>query len=283
MGADYILHRTCDPKAQLGGGDPLAGTERMLAMLKARTRAQAVYRLMEREGRDPATASIKVMVVTAQGPEEREVSVAQMMAEAAPLDDLASHCAGCDACALGDTFGCVGFLRYPLTDPLERWIVERVQPADTLGGFLLLRAIDDFGYRGEPMAGWRQRRELLERPTALEATVAKRFLSATRVSVDQILQAILAVGGQLEPAHCMGVLLWLGALRIHGRVPGPGSANDPAPLVALTQASSAAERRSIAQLDVGAPHEDPCICGFQQLLFAMYAAWVIDTPLLMDS
>lgn len=283
MGADYILHRTCDPKLQLGEGDPVQGTQRMLSMLKARSRAQAVYRLMEREGRDPTTAGVTVVVLTPNGPEEREVTAAEMMAEAAPLDAMAPHCAGCDACALDSAFGCFGYLNYPLTETLERWIVDRIQPANTLGGFLLLRAIDDFGYDGQAMAGWRERRELIDRAVALEATVAKRFLSATRVSVDQILQAIVQVGGELDPAHCMGVLLWLGALRVQGEVPGAGSADNPAPLVALSQTSSPAERQAVAQLEVGPPHEDPCIRGFQQLLYAMYVAWVLDTPLLMDS
>lgn len=283
MGADYILDRSCEPKLSNGGGDVTRGTQRMLGMLKAKSRAQAVYRLMEREGQAPAGATIKVVVLGPNGPEEREVTVAQMLAEAAPLDDLAPHCVGCDACAVSAELGCVGYLNYPLTEALEQWLVARIQPADTLGGYLLLRAIDDFGNRGQAMQGWRQRRELMERTTPLEAVVAKGFLKKTRVSTDQILQAILQVGDRLDPSHCMGVLFWIGALRVGGHVPGPGTSTDPSALVAVTQAATAAERQAVAELDVGPPHDDPSVRGFQQLLYAMYVAWVIDVPMLMDA
>jgi hypothetical protein len=255
----------------------------MLSMLKARSRAQAVYRLMEREGQAPASATVTVMLMTPSGPQEREVSVADMLAEAAPLDELAPHCASCDACAVDSQFGCFGYLNYPLTASFEQWLVSRIQPANTLGGFLLLKAIDDFGYDGSAMVSWRQRRELTELSRSPEAVVATGFLSKKRVSTDQILQAILMVGPELDPTHCMGILMWLGALQIQGQVPGPGTSEDPSALVALTQAQTPAHRSGIVQLDVGPPSEDPCIRGFQQLLYAMYVAWVIDVPMLMDA
>ncbi len=100
MGADFILHRECEPKMELGEGDAHRGTMRILGMLKAKSREAAVYSMLEREGESPATATITVMVLTADGPQEREVSVAEMMQEAAPLESRKGHCLSCDACAV---------------------------------------------------------------------------------------------------------------------------------------------------------------------------------------
>jgi len=283
MGSDFVLHRSCRPKLEVGRGDIHAGTFRLLGMLKARNRARTISAMVKQEGKDPDTATIKVVVLGPNGPEERDVTVASMMAEAAPLEPLGRDCAGCDACVFQASFGCFGYVNYPLTASLERWVVERIQAADTLGGDLLLRAIRDFGYDGSAMADWRRRPELCERSTPLEAIVAKGFLSKKRVSTDQIFQALFRVGNTLDPAHCMGVLMWLGALRVQGSVPGPGTSGNPAALIALTSATTSEQRRAIASLEVGANAVESEIRGFQRLLQGLYMAWVLDLPLLMDA
>jgi hypothetical protein len=91
------------------------------------------------------------------------------------------------------------------------------------------------------------------------------------------------VGSELNPTHCGMLLMGLGALRVNGQVPGPGTSGDPSALVAVTEATSPEQRRAVAQLEVGAPSDDRCIHGFQQLLFAMYVAWTLGTPMLMDA
>lgn len=278
MGADYILDRSCEPKLFLGGGDVMAGTTRMLAMLKAKSRAEAIGHMMAQSGQDPATASVTVVVMGPDGPQERAVTVAEMSSQAAPLQALAPHCSSCSACAMAATFGCFGYMNYPLTETVERWIVARMQSADTLGGFLLLKAIEDFGYDGRAMNSWRQREDLMSLPNALAATVGNQ-----RVSTDQLLQAILHVGSELGPAHSVGVLLWLGGLKFDGQVPGPGTSGDPSALIAISSATTEPQRRAILEFDIGPPDHDDSVRGFQQLLYAMYASWVLDVPLLMDA
>jgi hypothetical protein len=271
MGADYIVHRDCAVKQELGQGDVIAGTLGLLQMLKSRERAAAILKLAMDEGNpDPYSASVTVMVLTQDGAQPREVSVRQMAAEAAPLESLSSHCQTCDACAMGELFGCSGYLNYPITASLEQWILSRLQPAETLASKLMFRAIDDFGYDGQAMAAWRQRRELMERSAPLETTVGDE-----RISADQLLQAILACGSELNPDHCSMLLHWLGALK-----PAQGNADEA---LALSLATPPEQRRQAFALDVGPPDEDASIRGLQQLLFAMYVAWTLDLPLLMDS
>lgn len=279
MGADYILHRECDVKLALGQGDPTEGTTRLLGMLKAQSRGHAVAQMLEQQGQDPAVATITMRVMGPDGPVDRQVTAAEMSAEAAPLADLEGHCKDCDACVMSPAFGCVGYLNYPLTDRLEHWLIERIQPVDSLGGDLLMGAIADFGYDGSAMADWRQRPELVERSKALSKVVAKKLLRKTTVSTDQLFQAILQVG-PLNPSHCMGVLLWFGCLEVNGTVP---QAIEAAPLIALTEARTPAARQQVGAFDAGPPHDDAMIRGFQQLLSAMYWSWVLAVPLLVDA
>ena len=278
MGADFIVHRECEAKRQLGGGDTVQGTVRMLGMLKARDRADAIAAMMAREGQDPETATIRVVVQTPQGNQERDVTLAEMRAQAGPLEQLGGACAECDSCALAERFGCVGYLTYPLSEALERWILARAQPADTLGGALMRRAIRDFGYDGSAMGGWRSNPSLMERTSALTTGDGPEAISS-----DQILQAILMVGSELDPMHGAMLLLWLGALRVDGVIPGPGTAQAPSALAALSQASTPAQRQALAKVELGEPSEDRGVRGFQQLLFALYVAWVLDRPLLLDA
>ena len=62
----------------------------------------------------------------------------------------------------------------------------------------------------------RTRRESYEAPTAPEKVVEKKLFRSTKVSSNQILQAIFSVGDLLDPAHCFLVLIWLGAIKMDG-------------------------------------------------------------------
>src|SRR5262245_47695585 len=141
MGADFIVHHSCEPKLSFGAGDALAGTEAMMAMIKARNRARFLRE--NSPGADPNTLSVTVVRVTPEGQVEAKVSYNDMMAQAAPLEDHARACQGCPANFLGTPYGCYGAVPYPVTAAAETWLVNRLQLADTPGGNLLLSAIRD--------------------------------------------------------------------------------------------------------------------------------------------
>ena len=54
-------------------------------MMKAMTRAEVMTETARQAGRDPATFTFGIIVRTATGQEQREVSIADLWAEAAPL------------------------------------------------------------------------------------------------------------------------------------------------------------------------------------------------------
>lgn len=281
MGADLVLLTDCPVKQRLGDGDPVVGSDRLYKLTKLRSQADTVARLVAGDGRDPMTATFQQVVTGPDGPVERELSVRALYEQTAILDELAPRCAGCPANHFDDRFGCVSFVAYPIPEAAEAWLARRIQPADSLGGWLLLKAIKDFGYDGRKLAGWRARGMLTGKAPA-EAIVKKGFLSSTKVSTDQVLEAILTVGAPLQPSHCMMVLLFVGALRLDGRV--PASKDDPTPLSTLSDLGKASrsERAARTALDLGPASDDDGIAAMQRLLTALYQSFLLGDDLWVD-
>jgi hypothetical protein len=276
MGADFIVHRACEPKRALGEGDALEGTKAMLEMLKAHNRAELLA--ANAGGRDPRSLRLKVVRTGSGGAVEQEVSYGELRAAAASLHAHAGSCGGCPANVSGNPFGCFGAVAYPVTAVAERWMVDRLQPADRPGGSLLLDAIHDFRYDGAPIREMRAR-GLFELQRAAEKTVRKKLLHSIRVTGDQLFQAFFSVGGALGPSHCALLLTFLGALELDGRVPEtPG---DGGLLLAAMQAAPGDARRRLARLSLGTPR--PELQPMHELLRAAYTAWVLEVELLMDA
>src|SRR5690349_20954647 len=99
MGADYIVHWPCDPKLAFGDGNALVGTRAMMEMIKARNRAGMLEE--NSKVKDLSTQKLTVVRVTPAGRTEEEISHADLMAQAAPLDVHAKSCHGCPANFLG--------------------------------------------------------------------------------------------------------------------------------------------------------------------------------------
>jgi len=207
MAVDFVVKLECDAKRALGGGDTGKGTLDIVRRLKARNQAKAIEQVAEEEGSDPKSLSVTIAVTRDGETEEREVSYDELLAEAAPLQAHAAGCADCPANVLGENhpYGCVGSVGYPISPDAERWLMERVAGASKEAHEIMLSAIDDFGYDGEPVQEMRER-GMLEGEAAVEVELG--------VDSDQVLQALLFVGSELEPSHCHLLLVWLGALTL---------------------------------------------------------------------
>jgi hypothetical protein len=131
----------------------------LLACLKAGNRAAAIAEMARQHGDTPRGKSIVVRAAHADGEvEDRQVSYDDLVAESRRLDPLAPACAGCPANALNRPFGCIGVINYPIPRAVEEWLAGRLQPSTAVGGKLLLAAIRDFGYTGEPIEQFREGR-----------------------------------------------------------------------------------------------------------------------------
>ena len=155
----------------------------------------------------------------------------------------------------------------------------RVQPTSMIGGFLCNRALQDFGYTGEPIRKMRAA-GLLEFREAISKVVEGGWFSKRRITSDQILHGILAVEEPLDPGHCMGVLLWLGCLRLDGK--SLGDAAD-APLVQeIARLGTPDAKRSRTSVDVTPAPQDRSTASLQGLLHAFHLAWVLDISILVS-
>ncbi len=279
MGADLIIHLDCPAKATLGDGDILDGTVAMLRMRKSSSQAMAVAAQLQESGIGLDVPCIRVILQTAEGEQERKVSVVDLLAEAAPLKGLEGDCAACLANVGNQPFGCLGYVHYPITPAAEAWLAARVQHADTLGGRLLCDALRDFGYTGEIFSTWRER-GLIEASEPVSVVVDPEADPPVTVSTDQLFQAVFAVGNHLDPVHCALVLMWLGALELDGEVPGD---LDMAPLETLIALDSPERRHYRSRLRIGDPAETADIHAMQQMLRFLYGAWVCGVGLLVDA
>jgi hypothetical protein len=220
MAIDYYGSFPCKVRETISDGD-------LLKMEKARNHANMVLDLMRKnpqvdKSKPESEWTFKAVVLGPNGPQETEVRIFDLLAEAAPLKSLAQNCANCPANIRATDFGCGGAIRYPITARAEQWLVSRL-PADlnTARGKLLMRAIADFSFNGADIDAARSRKELYESNAPAERKWGGFFSRKTRITSSQILQMSFAVGS-LKPAHAKLIAYFLGYLNDDFSI-----ANDP--------------------------------------------------------
>lgn len=279
MGADLIVHVECEAKRALGEGDPAQGTMNMMRMRKSRSQAMTVSAQLQGAGVPLDQPVINVVTETADGRQERKVSVVDLLSESAPLLEHDGDCPHCPANLGNQPYGCLGFVPYPIGTDAEAWLAQRVQPEGSLGHKLLCDALRDFGYTGEQFTEWRER-GLITAKEPRTVVLRTAWFSKTTVDTNQLFQAVFGVGNHLDPTHCALVLMWLGALAIDGEVP---ASVEPGPLQALLSMDSYEQRSARAKLVLGEPSENPDVRSMQLMLGYLYGAWVNGVVLLVDA
>ena len=274
MAVDWILNLPCQPKEALGNGDLLVGTDTLLACLKAGNRAAAVADMARQNGDSPEGTSIVVRVARADGEvEDQEVCYDDLVAQNRQLDPLAPACEGCPGNVLGRPFGCIGVVNYPIPATVEQWLVDRLQPSTVVGGKLFLAAIRDFGYTGQPIQQFREG-GLFELARPIKKKLKGGLFSSESVTTDQLFQALFCIGEPLDPGHCLGVLFWLGCLRLDGAV-----VESLEQAAAVSRLGGVAERQQRTALVTGGDPAADGVSSFELLLQALYRSWVLNVPL----
>ena len=206
MAIDYVLAVECEPQRALG-------TERLVQLNRTRILARSMLAHMREDGdaRDPRDIEIQLTMRNPGGDSARGVTLADLLAEAAPLDDVKSACASCPAGFTHD-FGCHRRIRYPVPERVEEWLMRRLPTSlATTAGIFLVRALGDFGWDGAPTAKLRA-----AGTTYFESRVpyGARWQGddgVIELSADQLFQMMFLVGN-LEPAHCLMLALFTGVI-----------------------------------------------------------------------
>ncbi|VTS07632.1 hypothetical protein [Tuwongella immobilis] len=274
MALEWVLNLSCLPKESLGDGDSTTGTDVLLECLKAGNRATAIANMARQRGDSPEGKAIVLRLARANGEfEDRKVTYEELVTEAKKLNPYASECEGCPANVRGTPFGCTGVVNYPIPAAVEQWLAELLQPSSRVGGKLFLAAIRDFKYTGEPILGYRTG-GLLELPQAIKKKLKAGLFSSESVTTDQLFQAIFCMRDPLDPGHCLGILLWLGSLRLDDV-----SIESPDQVKSLLQLKTPADRAQRTALVTHGDHTVAGVAAFDALLHGLYHAWVLDVTL----
>jgi hypothetical protein len=196
MATDYSLQFPCEVRKAI----PEA---KLFYLVKQRALAQfAAAKLREAHPEaDTETIFNKWTVVsTVTGPDgtakQVPVTIAQLLSETAPLDNMSGHCQKCRANVAARPFGCIGKINYPITSVSEGWLTSRLpDDAENPGLKLLLKFLEDLEVDGAGVAQFRAR------PAMFESKVPKirswgSWPSQRQLSSSQLLQ-ILVFGGNV--------------------------------------------------------------------------------------
>ncbi len=266
MGIDYIVGLECEPKQALTLGG-------LMGRLKGRDRAEKIIQLYRDQGDDrpPSKMAFEMVRRLPDGTEEIELIVVQELLDAAQdLIPWEPSCANCPANNVGQPFGCTGTINYPISLAGEQWLLDQLPDNNHPLVFMLLQqAMRDMDYRGEAVAPLREKPGVF-----LESTEGpERNLDAIRVNGDQVFE-MLFLSGPIYPAHGSMLLQFFGAV---------SRDLDADIMMQLTNPPS------LDWIDEHIPFlhaldgmDDPSTASLKMFFHAMYAAYCLGVPLLLD-
>ena len=206
MAIDYLLEVDCAPQQSLG-------VEQLVALSRTRIIARSALAHMRDDGdeRDPSEIEVQLTMRKPTGDSARGVTLQDLLDEARPLDEHTPACASCPA-KLAHELGCHRRIRYPISEETEAWLMSRLP--ETLGctaGALLVRALGEFGWDGEPTAKLRASGTTFFASRAPYGVRWQGDDGTIEISSDQLFQMMFMVG-HLAPAHSLMLALFTGAI-----------------------------------------------------------------------
>lgn len=266
MAIDFIINYSSIPKQTLG-------TVGILERIKAQARAENVIQLFRENGDDrpPSEMGFEFTRSLPDGSEEtREVIVQEMLDEAAELQPLEHFCVGCPANALDRPFGCMGQVQYPISSLAEAWLLDRLpSPEEPLIWLLLRQGVQEMGYDGEAVKPLRANGIYFE-----ERRLRGRDMVEFLFTADQVFEMIFMLG-HIQPAHAGMLLLFFNA------IPRDVEASHIVEIMNHTLSPAEIERQYPFQMQ---PSEvdDNSLTDLKRFFYALYRAWLLNIPLLLD-
>jgi len=210
MAINYFVQYPCRVRA-------LASDRDLLRMKKARRAARASIRIALRDPNFTTDMADFEYATEAQLLERNtafplHAEIADLLAEAAPLDALSKHCQNCPANLRGTAFGCGGAIDDPITKETQRWLVSRLpDDLDTEAGQTLLSTLKDLHLDGIGAEATRLRNAIHTAKQPVSRTWGRFWRKKTRISSSQVLHMLIGEG-PLSPMHTQIVCRLLGFL-----------------------------------------------------------------------
>lgn len=205
MGVDYVQSRNCKVKRELG-------VDVLVSRIKARGQAALLVQRIRDGGQDPMTATITRVVQYPSGPVAEQVTVASLLETGRSLDPYAPLCDGCTANFRQASFGCCGFLNYPIARAEEDWLMSRLpESMDSVAGVYLRNVFGELRIDGATVASIRERKGLYFEQCEAPTRQWSDGNSQHAVSSNQLIQ-FLFYSGPVTPSHAIFTCLFLGLL-----------------------------------------------------------------------
>lgn len=280
MAIDYIIDKACSVKEAVGA-------DGLIDLVKSRNRAIGIYQRILGEGKTEQEAldtSFFVQTFVATGEANTEqVTVRDLFRRSDRLKELAPACKSCPLNTKADGFGCYKSIGYPVSAEAERWLAKLAEAAIQRGlpDSILIKFILDEEVPGEFFGRMRQdeRGKFLESKSPFEVLVERKMLKKTKVSTDQILDMLFAVG-EMQRTHQMFLIFFSGGVDISDEEP------DPSHYIGDFQA--AAIRGDNGKVDYWsfslppAPSDDYAIMQIKEYLRAVFAAFATGVTITVD-
>lgn len=272
MAIDYMIDLACTPKAALT-------SEGISERLKNKARADEVALFYQQHGegaRPPDRMGFDFTRTTPQGEETYTVLLEDILDEAAELDAYAPYCVGCPANAAHRPFGCFNQIHYPISSLGEKWLLDQLPGIEQpLVWLLLKQGVLELGYDGESVAPLRSNPVYFE-----ERALRGRDMIEFVINANQVFE-MLFLTGTIQPAHAGVVLLFFNAI--------PREL-EAAQIVTIMKRSTTGGRALTPEeiaaeypLHHSAHYDDDATVGqFKAFLAALYRAWSLDVPMLLD-
>jgi hypothetical protein len=267
MAIDHVIDLDCVPKRALSSSG-------LLGRIKARNRAEAVIQLYRdhNDHRPPSEMGFELVRRTSDGQEETQTIVIQdLLDNAAELAPLAQHCVGCPANRTGESFGCFGFIGYPVSRAAELWLLKQLPgPEEPLIFLLLRQTVTEYVFRNENVAQMRGTPGIIFESSE---RFARRF-EDVQITTDQVFE-MLFLNHVIEPAHAALLLLFFGAI--------PRDM-DAETLMKLTQPdSSATVERNTPFLLQPEDSDDESITALKAFFMALHLTYRLNVSLSLDA
>jgi hypothetical protein len=204
--------------------------------------------------------------------DEQAMSLAADLALGVARPDHRARCGACRLLGAG-SLTCAGSLPAPIPQAVEEWLIGQLpDELESVSGFLLKKAIADYGYEGTGGKDLRARK-LLASPGPYSKHFGPFFRRFT-VSTDQLIEELLCAG-DIQPAHALTLLMHLKAVTVDGKL-----------LTDMSEAPKLGEliekpdtRRARTECTVGAPDGTEPVAPIQRMIRALWAAFVLDAEL----
>jgi hypothetical protein len=239
-----------------------------VALNRTRILARAALAHIREEGDTRAASEISIQLTTrtTAGDSATGVTLADLLEEAKPLDDVTPACATCPA-ELPRELACHRRIRYPIPERVEAWLMTRLPKSlDCTAGALLVRGLTELGWDGAPAAKMRSSGTTFFESRAPYGVRWHGDEGVIEISSDQVFQMMFLVGN-LAPTHCLMLALFTGV------IPHDTSLHDLKGEQGLT--------RALAHAQV-ASEPDPDIEQLAAFLRVLPLAAQLDVPILVD-